>query len=668
MAEIVNGEGITKTHANVHRSRSKFPLKQVKMQGHRFGEYHPFLCFDGVTSDSLPWRSAHNARSYTLKAPLMQDVHMNKDYFAVYLRSVLPFQADRVITNPPLGSDVPSDAYTNISDFNSKIIGLAGLLMTEVQSYLSGTPNYQLAYTAFWKFMVFLESVYSNGSVLSSLGCNLAECISVTDYTGKIYGNKDGFFDGFFDAVCSWFIANQTGTIQVQIDGKSYILSLTDIDPKTAGTISFNNFLMRIRDTSDWKFTSGVVAGSSVTISSFIGGSFDFQFAGLQDIDLDICPLWAYNLVCAEFYTDDKIDYVYSADLYRQYIHDLTSQSLALIPSQTDISFNYNGLNCPYDYLSAKYFNEVYNGCLNTTQELDKFALQYFLSLFGFKRSLRYKDYFTGSRTRPLAVGDVNAPVVGGNVSVVDVSRKIQIQRYLNAVQSTGRKFEEYLKGIFGVAPAPDHHNPVFLARTTDSLFASQVENTGDAQQTQQNSVTAVFRGNGGQYEFTVDIPEPCIIIGLASYDIERLYSHGIDRRFFIKDRFDMFLPELQFVGDQPIYQSELSAKFGGTDPFSYTGRDMDRKLMVNHAEGPFAANVLPGYAFVFDPASEMSYMSASDGHISPDFIRSKPCELDSYYLALTGHSLGTYFHFIVVICNTCVASRPMAVNPQILG
>lgn len=670
MAEIVNGAKINDTHANVSRSRSTFPLTQLKMQTHRFGEYHPHFIMDGITSDKHPVRSIHQARSTSLKAPLMQDIQMHKDYFMVPLRAILPLQGDRVVTNPPLGDDVPADVYTNVSGFVGKIKSIHDKFQTAISALDSTVlADRQKGVEYMFRDLVLLESVFSCGSLLSSLGCDLSRNLGCYESQPNVFDDNDFYsIDHTFDLMISNIKSTSLSQLSVVIDSVSYYVSDIPYKNKVAllgnpgRLINWHDFLQKIRDTSDWSVTSSV---TPTEFSNVVGRftDIDYYFWNENDLDIDISRLWAYHLSCAAFYTDDKIDYIYSADLFRNYIFSLLIKGLGTNLIGQSSSFTWNGTFLPYDYLSSHFFNRIISYS-NVIQSVS--LLQYFLTLFGYHRSLRFKDYFTGSRTRPLAVGNTNIPVVSNNVSVVDVSRSIQVQRFLNAVQATGRKFEEYLKGIFGVAPSPDHHNPLFLAHSSDSLFASEVENTtinpATATANDAQTVTAVFRGNGNQFEYSVEVDEPSIIIGITSYDIERAYAACIDRSFFIKDRYDMFLPQLQYVGDQPIYKAEIMPQLSQPmTPFSYTFRDMQWKQMVHRAEGGFCFNNLPGFAFIFDRFRDST-------NISPDFIRSYNSELDDFFIALTGYSLGTYFHFIVFNTNVDNASRPMAVNPQILG
>ena len=232
--DIVNSNPVNETHANVKRSRSTFKLHQKIFDTHRFGEYHPHFVFDGVPSDKLPIRSMHNARSFTLKAPLMQDIQMHKDYFMVPLRSILPLNADKIITNPTIGDDVPADSYTNVVDFIDKIRSVFTAFKVAILSYDVSSVGFDNsaragALTFIFKQLVFVESVFSSGSLLSSLGCNLNSNFYIADtdndsfkVVGRCYIDK--FFDFFVGLVSSTLVSNSIN-LTVTIDGTNYTLS-----------------------------------------------------------------------------------------------------------------------------------------------------------------------------------------------------------------------------------------------------------------------------------------------------------------------------------------------------------------------------------------------------------------------------------------------------------
>lgn len=157
------------------------------------------------------------------------------------------------------------------------------------------------------------------------------------------------------------------------------------------------------------------------------------------------------------------------------------------------------------------------------------------------------------------------------------------------------------------------------------------------------------------------------IIIGLVYFDIPRAYSKGVAREFADVDRFDWFNPYMQYTGDQPIYMSELDAAAPDTT-FGYTGAYMDKKQEYNEAFGGFIED-LKGWTFLdrfIEPTLNSGTLETKP--IGPDFIRSKPSELDRFYISLSGRSLASYFHFILDIETHYEANRAMAYNPQILA
>lgn len=679
MPEIVNGASINNAAPHTLVNYSTFPLEEKFLDTHRFGEYHPHLVIEGVPGDKQPWRCVHDARSYTLKAPLMQDIQMHKDYFMVTMRSILPLQAERIIKNPKIGDDVPADSYTSVPIFLRTYYDVCRKFYSLANSYINNS-DYAQALTCYLKYLVLVESVWSRGSLLASLGCNLASTLVVTDYSDPSESKKLEFDDYFDFVMIKLFQAFPS--IVVIIDGTTYKVtaSPSEIGFGNVPEIAYRDFLQRIRDTGDWIITDSIDPDvfDAFVVNTDLGStglfSFDVQFN--SEMPLDLKYLWAYHLAVAHYFTDDTVDYVYNADLFRQYIGSLyyVANGTAGIPS-----FDYNGLRLYYDFLSCKVFKEIANDTLYDANGKPTAAFcQYFLTLFGYARSLRFRDYFTGSRTRPLAIPSVNGadtdvPVVNNKVSVLDTTRSIQAQRFLNAVNAARTGFEGYLEAIFHVSPEYDLHNPLHLAHTVDSLFAAENENTGsavfnnenpDGLDTRNNNVTAVFRGRSGDFEFSCNVKEFCVIIGVTSYDIERCYPDMIKRGFFTKDRFDMFLPQMQYIGDQAVYTHELYAghptQFGTA--FSYQFHDMQYKQLVNRCAGAFNSKMLPGYAFLMP----RPFLGEAQS-LSPDFIRSRNAELDKFYLSLTSYSLGNYFHFIVAQKNICHAVRPMTRKPQIL-
>lgn len=662
------------------RTESKFNLMYHFFNTHRFAEYTPHYWEDSVKRDRLPIRSSHSVKSYTMKSPLMQTISMSKDYFSVPYEAILPFNWEKFFDHPVQGDDVLDDVGPTVENFWTKVSTLMSGLAQALYTALNSTSTTQAsAIEQTLRFLVVGEYFYSNGSLMSSLGCHGAPFFQTVDAQAGYIS-----FDTMFDMICS----NLEGVIGndyfiASVDGVQYRVGASYSKHGTVTQVSLRHFLCLIRDNP--VFTVNSVSGFTTARTALLSSVQSYIWNGSSavasfrtgNIPEQLSRFWAYQLVCAHYYTNDHIDFVYSAELFRQligyYIRVVVSTSFT-----TDMYFTRNGVRYQYDYMSAHVFDLVvgtyqtaahYTNLLAASGVIAPVALGYFSALFSFRRSLRYLDYFTGSRSQPLAVigtgafANTNVPVNNNSVSVIDITRSIQSQRFLNAVNRVRHSFEGYLKGIFGgEIPAPDYHNPFFLAHTDDIIYGDETSNTAADMYSKSYSVTSTLHSNGSRYMFEIRSDRPAVILGITHYDIPRVYTRSIERSFFHQNRYDMFNSFMQYIGDQPIYQQELgiAPSSNSLANFSYTLRHMEYKQRFFQASGGFVEN-LPGWIFV------ASDQRGGQTTINPDWIRSVSSEFDDFYVRLTGYSLGSYFHFIVDNTNDCTGSRPMAYAPTIL-
>ena len=652
--------------ANVPRTRSTFELKYHLFDTHRFGEYHPHYVEEGVKEDILPIRSSHVVRSFTLKAPLMQDITLVKDYFSVPMESILPNNWEKFFDNPVRGDDVLNDVGPTVEDFWSKAAGMSSALRVGLDTILNNSSNTdEVCLMAVLRYLITLEYLYSNGSLMASLGCHGSPYCTVSDSVNGI----DVSYDKFFDLAISKILSLVPGGFTFSVDGFSYNV---EFNP-TGQHIDFRHALQLMRDNPAFYIATIPNSGFRTSFKAWLD---DYVVTPLgANVPWNSSRLWAYQLCCAHYYSNDHIDFVYSAELFRQLIGNY------LIPQWPTTFINYgigtfsrNGVRYQYDYLSAHFIEKMFLFIQNSATSyladvnvvLTEKRLGFMSALFGYRRSLRYQDYFTGSRAQPLAVGSTGVTVSGGSVDVVDITRNIQRQRFLNAVNRVRHNFEGYLQGIFGGdVPAPDYHNPFFLASTKDTIFGQETENTGSAQMSDNIAITSNLRSNGSRYMLEMRCDRPCVILGITHYDLPRVYGKSTEREFLHIDRFDMFNPFMQFIGDQPIYIQEIGVNPYGNAlvnmaNFAYSLRHMEYKQRYNQAAGGFVEN-LPGFAFL--AVDERGTQNT----INPDWIRSVCSEFDKFFVSLNGWSNGSYFHFIVDNCNDCTGSRPMAFAPSIL-
>lgn len=682
---LVSGNKQNAPGGSTLQSRSRFPESYSFFQTERFAEYFPFFVMEGVSGDVLPLHSNHEVQTYTLKSPILQSLTKKKDYFAVPMQAILPLNWEKFYTNPNVGQDVPSDCGLGVQDFWSKMRTLFINSWTALPYQTSQSVTEANILDAWLKFFLFFENIYSCGSLMESLGISGHNwCVIYYDDGQDIqrYVTLDEMFDDFCGKIAILLSGSSGRRFGFLLNGVQHVvMNDGDVNRSLGTAISLRMALELMRENLSFTVNSVSLGTGSpvVNLVSTVSQSYDpTTYMPTSDAPLNLGRLWAYQLVCAHFYSNDHVDFIYSADLFRQYVNQLVTGSV-ISGYDAVRTFTVNGLTYQYDALSAKYFDACYSAFDSSSGIFARNSqgsyisgaydelLAYFVILFGHRRSLRFMDYFTGSRSLPLAVGDHEVSVNAQNkVDIIELSRSSMMTKFLQAVNRSGRKFSNYMKELFGKTPAYDYHNPMFLAHTSDLVGASETENTGDAQVSDNIAVTSRLRATSSRYAFEFRPDRDCIVIGLSYYDLPRVYTRSTERQNFNVTRFDMFNPYLQFIGDQDVYQAEI-----GTDTpvitqgsaFSYTNRHMEYKQRFNQAAGGFLVHSTGLDHWIFS-ADELR--RGLFHNMDPDFIRSYNSELDKFYQALTGYALGSYFHFIVRYDNRMDASRPMAYNPTI--
>ena len=693
MSEIVQGKPLDKNQSKtVHIKKTKFDKSKHYFNTYRFGEYGIITAQVGIANDYWKIISESAVDSYTLKAPLMTPIHMNKDFYLVSRMAMIPRAFEKIDTQPSIGQDIDATKYgTSIKAeyFNNYLTTIDGYWST---LYTTDTTSFTL--TDYLKHiqktlhtLVLMEQIWSEGSLLNTLGCHIARTWIGT--FGKIGQNFDQMFEAFVSHLPSGIMEVQDVDTNeywnVVIPGQNNVTEdAIRLMSQTNKVILWNAFWLKMKDGMRIKITKWTnITGTNTYTDSDMAFAYENlkSFISICSINtfvtrpIDSAKLWAYHISCAEFYTNDKVDYIYNAELYRQYIENLIiAVRKKVIGVNAGLpTYTINGIEITTDGMCGENFNTITSNLNPEDISEDRnsntsvpYRYDYLIALFKYERSLKYKDYFVGSRTRPLAIGNTQIAVNNNLVEVVDVSAKIQLQRFLNIVNKIPRDLKGYTKGIFGKDVAPDWHNPMWLASMSDKIFGNQTENTGEAQLTQAVSRTITLNNVGKNIQLNVELDRKAIIIGICSFEIERSYSMGIERDFNDVDRYDWFNPYLQYTGDQEVYQSELDSN--GSGVFGYQGAYMNMKQSYNEAAGGFIT-ALKGWTFLdryVDTTEGQTYLIAD--HQGPDFIRSKSTELDKFYISLSGRSMANYFHFIIENNNVIEVTRPMAYNPQILG
>lgn len=643
------------------RGRNVFPQSYKMLTTDRYGEYSPFYWAKCERGDVQNLKTDHDLHTLTLQSPMVSDVKMTKSFIKVPMQAIYPINWEKMFTIPTQGDDIPAD--------NRALLNVSALTFSLLH-HIFDSPVFGVRI----KSLILLELLHSHGSLFERFNIHFNSSWAVFYNDSETIGvSLDKIFDQYF-----WPEIIRLGkTCSLVKDNVSYFV-YDDTNPL------FGEFAPVIKKVSPRRYIEILRSNDfefgpewdDLDIGNFLEG-FEFELVSsyltidsstsvsIPDKFINIEPIIAYQLSCAQFGTNDHVDFIYSADLYRQNMLSFVTRSNDSSSDRSVPFFLYNGVWTQYDVFSQKIFDLMISRLQVDTSVYD--SLDFFINLFSYVPSLRYGDYFTGGKPQPLAVGEYSAEVVDGNVSAVDITRSIQMQRLLNRVNMVGRKLGDYLAGIFGgKLPEAPKDVPVFLAHQHYTINGFETENTGDRQFAEgpdnANTITSHLRSSENRHSFEIEIDEPCYIIGMNSYESMRIYSRTIDRFAFHHDRYDDFIPEMQYIGDQDIKLSELDSSLNIHEPFAYCLRYMEYKQRYSYASGGFIEN-LPSWAFITDNSDG----NPASNFIDPDYIRSSPSEFDRFYKSLTGYSLGSYFHFIVAHTNITEPVRMMEYTPEIL-
>lgn len=645
--KAANRQGVS-----VPRSHNTFDMSYFMYKTQHYGTLEPFFVMEGVAGDKIPLQSSHDVRTFPMSSPFLSKLKLNKDYFMVPMQAILPNSWEYIFKNPSQGDDVPDDAYCRLS-LEALFVQIFMFQEKCIASF-TDAENGQVALRNYLGATLLLDIIFSSGSLLYNLGYNTSRVAKIKNAAGAVYS-----FDQFID-ICYNYL--NVRSFSITLDGTvfNYVSDPTKQD-NTHTFVSKHQIIDLLRQYFPYVTSSDIVLNAGVTPLKF-----DFlQESFLSDVDLS--RVFAYQLACYQYYVNPQVDFIYNSQLWRDNLFTLLADAVYTIASLelTPLTYSINGISVVYDFTSKQYLNSIFElfPSLSATSTSFKSLFSLYSFIFGYNSALKFGDYFTDCRTRPYAPGDMNAPVVANNVSAIDITKSISMQRFLNSVVRLGNNFGDYLRGIFGTTPSPDYHFPKFISHQEFDISGFEVANTSES----QGNLVTNLKSQDDKFAFEVDVDMPCILIGISYFIMPSVYSQTIDRHYFHLDRFDMFNPMLQFIGDQPVDSKELTTYYHGDEgTFGYQSRFAEYKQRYSIAAGGFS-DELPAWAYVVDKVLGVERNILPFVSQSPYFIRCLSSDFDRFLSGLTGNSLAHDFHFIVVYNNKCVCNRPMEVNPNIL-
>ena len=221
--------------------------------------------------------------------------------------------------------------------------------------------------------------------------------------------------------------------------------------------------------------------------------------------------------------------------------------------------------------------------------------------------------------TAPVAGSELFADLSEASAANVnDVRRAFALQRFAEARARYGSRYTEYLRYLGISNPADSRlRRPEYLGGGRVRVAVSEVLQTSPEPADPRFGVgdlyghgVAAVRSNAYRRFFQ----EHGYIISLLSVRPKAMYTNGIHRTFLRQDREDFYQKELEFIGQQGVYNDEVYATSdaSGRETFGYSDRYREYRENPSGVSGEFRSTLNYwhlGREFTAAPALNQSFV-----------------------------------------------------------
>lgn len=658
---------VPKTHNPFDRTHTYFATED-------YGSYNPFYIEEVTAGDYAPINPRCEVRSESFNTPLMTPIKKAYDLFYVPFFAILPRTWEYIYTNPTQGDDVPNDSFCYIPSFKRTLRNLLTSWLEKIKNRAT-VNSLQDTLKLLTCYAFFFEMFCSTGSLLYRMKYKLCPKVIYTEGMRIGTYTPDTWLDMVFSDIADGIyvvISTDDTKRRAFYSNERAVKGVFEPDMSKVTKSELISILRQSYFMPNCVIATALTASTAQelfdSVEDLLYATFSFGAIGNDEEDAfnyNYAPQIAYNLSVAQYYNNPSVDFIYSAELYSQAIFGLMIDN-GVIELQ-DLTFTRNGHTVYYDIFSGHFIQKLFDYCLTYFSTADlvttklKSLLSIFANIWSIQNTLKYGDYFVGSKPRALAIGDTKIAVNNGAVEAVDVARQLLMTKYLHACNKLSQDFEEQFETMTGQQMPPDFHYPHFIQHSEQNISGYEVSNT-----TSENLGNQITRMNstGDGVSATISIDLPGYVLGISSFYMPRTYCRTKDRMYFRSNRFDFFQQMLQNLGDQEVYQMERDDYGFGT--FGYQGRNEEYKQTYNHAAGAFC-DILRSWAYIADDAESLGYKLDKGLTISPEYIRCNPAEFDRFLPISPYYSLGHKFHFICRYDINQTFNRQMIPSPTIL-
>lgn len=210
-------------------------------------------------------------------------------------------------------------------------------------------------------------------------------------------------------------------------------------------------------------------------------------------------------------------------------------------------------------------------------------------------------------------------------VTVNDMRMAFQTQRILERAARSGSRYVEYLLSAFGVQSGDARlQRAEYLGGRSIPINIHGVQQTSVGDSSSPLGQLAGQSTSFGRAGYVKSFVEHGIVMTVCCIRQLHTYSQGIAAKWKRFNRYDFYDPNFAFLGEQPIYKSEIYASGGSKDVFGYKEAWSELRFVPNSVSGYLRPSV-PQSLALWSFAD--NYKSAPV--LSKDFIEEKPDFVD---------------------------------------
>jgi hypothetical protein len=182
--------------------------------------------------------------------------------------------------------------------------------------------------------------------------------------------------------------------------------------------------------------------------------------------------------------------------------------------------------------------------------------------------------------------------------SIAELRKAEAMQRYVEAMQRGGNRYNEYLNTMWGVDDQDARLDIPYLLYSSDHpLQINEVITTTNADNvTTDDNTAGQAYGRAKSYNsqgFSFKAPDYGCIMGIVKFAPKAAYFQGLPKRFIRRDRLDWYTDHLALIGEDVIQERELffthtSPGTDATTNFGYHHRYYDFKTRQDQVCGDF--------------------------------------------------------------------------------